>query len=281
MSIILLDGATGTQLQGAGLKPGEPPYLLNMRKPEKVAAVHRAYEDAGSHIVFSNTFSVSALSLRKTGYTVRDIVTRGVEIAKGAVVNAKVALDIGPLGYDIEDPDDMSEEPGVRQISEDSARSMFAEIIKYGTESGADIIDFETMYDLRELRLALEAAKDVSKLPIFATMTFERDGVTFMGATVAEFAALAEEMNLSAIGLNCSYGPDEIFPVFSQFKELTKLPLVAKPNAGLPNETGIYDMSPEEFAESMKPFIDGGASIIGGCCGTTPAFIAALRQVID
>jgi len=292
MSLILLDGAMGTQLINRGLKPGEQSFLMNMRNPQIVAEIHKAYEDAGSGIVYTNTFGVNTLSVRKSGYGVRDIVKSGVEIAKNAVSLAKAALDIGPLGFDIEfSPEDEEQDeedecdddnfnPSAPKITEESACGMYAEIIKAGADAGADIIIFETMFDLRELRLAVKTAHGICSLPIFATMTFEPDAHTFYGCSVSDLAGFAEEMKLEAVGLNCSYGPEEMFPVFSEFTELTNTPLIAKPNAGMPDEIGEYKLTPEEFANSMLKFAEAGAAYAGGCCGTSPAYISALRKVL-
>ncbi|MDR0917449.1 MAG: homocysteine S-methyltransferase family protein [Oscillospiraceae bacterium] len=269
-NIVLLDGAAGSALQNAGLRPGESSFVMNVRAPETVRELHRAYADAGSRVVYTNTFALNAISARKTGYSVRELVRSGVEIAKSVVGFGKVALDIGPIGLEIGDDDD--------QLSPDAAYAMFAEVVEIGAKAGADIVVIETMYDLDELKIALRAARESADLPVYVCMTFNTDGHTFLGVSVADFVAAVEEIGADAIGLNCSYGPSDIFPVFEQIAALTKLPLIAKPNAGLPDENGEYTLTPEEFARQMRPFIDAGAKYIGGCCGSTPAFITALRR---
>ncbi|MDR3309915.1 MAG: homocysteine S-methyltransferase family protein [Oscillospiraceae bacterium] len=276
MAIILLDGAMGTMLQQAGLKPGETSEVMNIRNPKAVLKIHRAYAEAGARMLYTNTLCANALNLRGSGLSVREVIASGIELAHKAG-DVKVALDVGPLGAVIAPPE---EKPEDGELSFDAAYNLYAEQVALGAENGADYIVVETQYDLLEVGIALAAARDAAKLPVLVTMTFDETGRTFSGATPEDFAAAAEKLGAVALGLNCSLGPDEVFPIFRTLAGLTKLPLIAKPNAGLPNSFGEYDASPEDFAEGMRPFVAAGAKFVGGCCGTTPAFIDALRRAL-
>ncbi|MDR3209642.1 MAG: homocysteine S-methyltransferase family protein [Oscillospiraceae bacterium] len=269
--LLFFDGAMGTMLQRRGLPPGERPDVMNLRAPDTVAAVHRAYREAGSDILCTNTFGANAPALAKTGYSVRDIVTAGVRIARGAAPDALIALDVGPLGAFISPAGELPFE---------AAAELFREQAEYGAAAGADLIAIETMMDLTELRAAITGARAGCALPIFATMSFETNGRTFAGCSARDFAAAAEELGVAALGINCSYLPDDIFPVFAELAGLTSLPLIAKPNAGLPDKDGAYTATPEAFAASMRAFTDAGAAIVGACCGSDPDYIRAMRALL-
>ncbi|MBR4622035.1 MAG: homocysteine S-methyltransferase family protein [Ruminococcus sp.] len=266
---VFLDGAMGTMLFEKGLAMGEVPEVLNLTKPDWIIDIHRQYAEAGSDIVYANTFGANAYKLKKTGRSVSEIVRAAIKNARQACekTGTLVALDVGPIGQLLEPAGTMSFE---------QAYDLFAEIIKAGRE--ADVIVFETMTDLHELKAALLAAKENSDLPVICTMTFEENRRTFTGCAVSSMAYTLEALGADAIGVNCSLGPKELYPIVEELASCTGLPLVIKPNAGLPDTvTGEYSITPEEFADLMTELIPLGAKIVGGCCGTSPAFIKALK----
>ncbi len=268
--LIFLDGAMGTMLQRAGLMPGELPELVALTNPDRLTAIHRQYIDAGADIVYANTFGANRRKLEKLGVTVEEVVRTAVAAAKKACEgsSAKVALDIGPLG-------ELLEPLGTLDFS--AAVDMFAELVRAGVKAGADLIAIETMTDLQEARAALIAAKENSALPVMVTMTFDENGRTFTGCTAASMAATLTGLGADAIGLNCSLGPKQLLPILRELCQCTPLPVIAKPNAGLPDPVdGHYDLSPADFAEAMAEAIEAGVSIVGGCCGTDPAYLRAL-----
>ena len=280
LGIIFYDGAMGTMLQKRGSKPGELPDLMNITAPDAVCEVHKLYIEAGSDIICTNTFGANSFALRDTGYTPEEIITAAVSIAKRAVKEAHaetgktsrsyIALDIGPIGQLLEPFGD---------LEVDEATRMFAQQAIAGEKAGVDFVAIETMGDLNEMEAAIKAVKENTKLPILATMTFDATGRTFMGVAVDDFAKLAEELGVSALGMNCSLEPAVMFPVAKKISEATSLPLIMKLNAGLPDgTTGIYSVNPEEFAKQMLPYRDIGLKIVGGCCGTSPEYIKALRD---
>ena len=254
-------------LQKNGLKPGQIPELLNITDPDMIRAVHRAYLKAGSRVIYSNTFGANRMKMEKTGYTVAEIVGAGVRIAKecAAETGAQAALDIGPLGV-------MLAPLGTMKFEE--AYDLFAEIAKAGAEAGADLVVIETMSDLYEAKAALLAAKETTGLPVFVTMSFDATGRTFTGCTPASMARTMEGLGADAVGVNCSLGPAEMTGIVREIRRNTSLPVIAKPNAGLPDPvTGAYNVGPEDFAQMMNALADAGAGILGGCCGTNPDYI--------
>lgn len=266
---LLLDGAMGTMLQKAGLRPGENGEIINCVHPEWVSAIHRAYIGAGSRVIYANTFGANRKKLSDTGFTVRQVVGRGIRIAREAArdTGARVALDIGPIGA-------LLEPLGTMPFEE--AYDIFAEMAEAGAD--ADLIVIETMTDLQEARAALLAAKEHSRLPVYVTMSFEAGGRTFTGCTLASMARTLDGLGADAVGINCSVGPRDMAPMIRELRRHTRLPLIAKPNAGLPDPVdGHYDLDAAGFAAAMEEVMRAGASIVGGCCGTDPAYIAALR----
>ena len=265
----------GTQLQAAGLPMGAMPELWNLTEPEKVTAVHRRYVEAGSRVLYTNTFGVNRLKATRCGRSVRELVEGGVRCARAAAQGepVRVALDIGPLGQ-------MLEPLGTLRFEE--ACDLFREIVVAGRDAGADLIVIETMADLYEMKAAVLAAKENSSLPVWATMTFEANGRTYTGTTVPAMGLTLSGLGVDAIGFNCSLGPQELLPLIRELRRWTDRPLILKPNAGLPDPaTGEYGIGPEEFAAALCPALREGVSILGGCCGTTPAFIRALREALD
>ena len=275
--IILLDGGMGTMLQAAGLPIGQLPELWNVTRPEAVTAIHRRYVEAGSRVLYTNTFGANRCKAAGCGRSVRELVEGGVRCARAAAEgrDVKVALDIGPTGRLLEPLGDLGFE---------EACEVFREIVAAGAEAGADLIVIETMSDLNEMRAAVLAAKENSSLPVWATMTFEATGRTFLGVTVGAMALTLTGLGVDALGFNCSLGPKELLGLVRELREWTALPLILKPNAGLPDPaTGEYHITPEEFAAELSQAPALGVSILGGCCGTTPEFIraaaAALRDL--
>ena len=263
---IFLDGAMGTMLQAGGLKLGERPEVLCITNPDEIFDIHKQYIDAGSNIVYANTFGANRHKLEGTGYSVDEVISAGIGIAKKACGNeAFAALDIGPIG-------ELLEPAGALTFEE--AYDIFKEMVVSGEKAGADLVVFETMTDLYEVKAAVLAAKENTNLPIFVTMTFEETGRTFTGCTVESMAAVLEGIGVDAMGINCSMGPKEILPLAQRLAKSTTLPIIIKANAGLPNPVdNTYDITAEEFGNLMKPYAESGIKIIGGCCGTTPEFI--------
>lgn len=272
---LILDGGTGTLLQSAGLAAGELPETWNILHPERIAAVHRAYFAAGSDIVCTNTFGANSLKYNgKNGnFSLSEIVTSAVRIA-GAERSAAdgerfIALDIGPLGKLLKPYGDLEFEEAV---------SIFAETVKIGAAAGVDLIYFETFSDTYELKAAIIAAKENCDLPIFATCAFDETGHLMTGADVPAVVALLEGLGVDALGANCGLGPDKMAPVIRDMLKYSSLPVIAKPNAGLPrNENGktVFDVTPPDFSADMKLLAEVGAGLLGGCCGTTPEHISA------
>ena len=270
--IILLDGAMGTMLQKAGLPAGALPETWNILHPEVVVGIQKQYVDAGSNIIFANTFGANRLKTAGCGYTVRELISAGVACAKKAAegTDTKVALDIGPIGQMLYP---------LGMLSFEEAYDIFREMVAAGAEAGADLVIFETMGDLREIKAGILAAREHSSLPIWATMTFEKSQRTFVGVSVPAMALTLGSLGVDAMGFNCSLGPKELLPMAEELTKWTDKPVILKPNAGLPDSaTGGYSITPEEFAGEVLKGLAQGIAIYGGCCGTDPGFIAALKE---
>ena len=269
---ILLDGAMGTLIQKSGVQYKSVPETLNITHPELIESFHKAYIDAGSDIVYANTFGANAYKLKESGYSVEEIISSAVKNAKKATegTNALVALDIGPIGQLVEP---------AGSLSFDEAYEYFKEEIIAGKD--ADIIVFETMTDLYELKAGVLAAKENSDTPVIATMTFERNGRTFTGVSPASMAVTLTGLGVDAVGVNCSLGPDELEGVVSEISKYTDLPIIIKANAGLPDpNSNEYDIMPDKFAQCVQNLLKYGVKIIGGCCGTTPEYIAEIANAV-
>ena len=273
--ITILDGAMGTMLQKSGLKLGERPELLSLSNPDTIKSIHKMYIEAGASLVYANTFGANPLKLKDTGACTDEVVKAAVKIAKEAAKElkdgtAKVALDIGPLG-------ELLEPAGTLKFED--AYENFKETVVAGENAGADVIVLETMTDLYEVKAAVLAAKENTKLPVMVSMTFEENGRTFTGCNVESFAVFANAIGIDAIGINCSLGPDEIYPLAKKLCENTDIPVFVKPNAGLPDPaTGEYYIDAKSFANSLRKYADIGVAAVGGCCGTTPEFIKVLNE---
>lgn len=269
--MLFLDGGMGTQLQENGLELGGIPEMLNFTNPELITSIHRRYIDAGSDIVYTNSFGANRFKMSHTDKSVSEIIKAAIKNAKKATegTNALVALDIGPIGQ-------LLEPTGSLKFEE--AYDIFKEQIIAGRDD-ADLIVFETMTDLYELKAGVLAAKENSDLPVFCTMTFEENMRTFTGCCIPSMAMTLEGLGVDAIGINCSLGPRELLPLVEELRKHTSLPLIVKPNAGLPDPvTNKYEITPEDFLSYMKQIVNAGASILGGCCGTTPAFIKIMKD---
>ena len=277
-NIVLFDGAMGTMLQNKGLKIGENPEIFGFENPEKLLEIHKEYLKSGSNIITTNTFGANELKLDKLGYKVEDIVDNAIKIAKLAIeqsdksIKRYVALDVGPIGEMLEP---------IGTMSFDRAYEVFKRQMVQGEKSGADIILIETMIDLYEAKAAVLAAKENTNLPVFLTMTFDENGRSFTGCMPESMVATIQGLGVDAIGVNCSLGPKKLIPIVEKICKISYVPIIVQANAGLPDiidGNAIYNIKEDEYLEGVKEFIQKGASIIGGCCGTTPNFI---RKISD
>ena len=279
--LFYLDGGTGTSLQAMGLVPGELPELWNLTHPQKIIELARTYFEAGSHAVLTNTFGANSLKFgEKNGLPALDEVVRAAvrcaktarDTAQGGQTNRFVGLDIGPLGRMLEPLGDLPFETAVE---------LFAEVVRAGTKEGVDFILIETMNDAYETKAAVLAAKENADLPVFVSNVYDENAKLMTGASPEAMAALLEGLRVDVMGINCSLGPDQMLQLLPRLSASTSLPLLVKPNAGMPrsrNGKTVYDVDEDHFAAVMKQVAEQGARIIGGCCGTTPAYI---RKMVD
>ncbi|MDR0855809.1 MAG: homocysteine S-methyltransferase family protein [Clostridiales bacterium] len=272
--IVVLDGAMGTELVKRGVALGEYPEGLNLTAPGIVRGIHQEYVGAGSRVLYANTFGANAVKLAGAHDAVA-LVKAGIALAREAAKTASqevfVAVDIGPTGQLID---------AFGTLSFDDAYKAFAEVAVAAQDAGADLAVVETMTDLSEMRAALLAVKENTSLPVLVTMTFDASGRTFTGVLPSAFALTASGLAADGVGVNCSLGPKELLPVVKEIAAYTDLPLVVKANAGLPDVQGAYAVNPADFAKEYKKFLALGASVVGGCCGTTPKHIAALVKAV-
>ena len=277
--LLFFDGGMGTLLQKEGLQPGELPEIWNIEQSDVIQNIHKSYFKAGSNIVLTNTFGANAIKFHSDTYSLRDVVERAVnnvrEAAKAAFDDKKeyyVALDVGPTGKLLKPMGDLAFE---------DAYDAFKEVMIYGEDAGVDLIHIETMSDTYEVKAAVLAAKENTKLPVFATLIFDEKGKLLTGGDVPSVVALLEGLRVDALGINCGMGPMQMIPILREIVKYTSLPIIVKPNAGLPKQKKgetYYDVSPELFAEALKEIVQNGACVIGGCCGTTPNHISAMVQ---
>ena len=270
---LVQDGAMGTLLQAQGLAAhGELPDLLNLANPDAITAIHAGYVAAGAEMITTNTFGSNAHKLSGKA-TVAEVYRAAADCARAAGARY-VAGGLGPVGELLEP---------LGTLSFDQAYDLFAEQVRAARDAGCDLILIETMTDLREMKAAVLAAKDHARLPIFASMTFGEDGRTFLG-TPPDVAAIAlSALGAHVLGVNCSLGPDELVPIAQTLVRFARCPVVVRPNAGLPHvEDGrtVYDVSPDAFAAAMERVLSFGVSVVGGCCGTTPAYIEKLAALV-
>ncbi len=277
--LVFFDGGMGTLLQSKGLKPGELPEVWNIEHRKEVQDIHRQYFEAGSEIVLANTFGANDLKFHDSKYDLEEIVRAAIDnvkvAAKEGVKDGRevyVALDVGPTGKLLKPMGDLSFE---------DAYEAFAQVMKYGESFGADLIHIETMSDTYEAKAAVLAAKENTSLPVFVTMIFDEKGKLLTGGDVPSVVAMLEGLRVDALGINCGMGPEQMMPILDEIMEYTSIPVVVKPNAGLPKQKDgevYYDVLPEEFAGLMEEIVKKGACVIGGCCGTTPEHIKAMIQ---
>ena len=270
---IILDGGMGTMLQARGLRPGDHPEIYGMEHPEIVEEIHRKYIEAGSNVIYANTFEANGHKLKGTGHTPTEVITANIRTARRAAGDSvKVALDVGPIG-------ELMEPLGTLTFEE--AYEVYKEMVIAGEKAGADLVVFETQTDLQEVRAGVFAARENTSLTVWTTMSFEESGRTFSGTAVASMACTLDALGVDAMGVNCSLGPKQLIPIIEEMITWTDKPIIVKPNAGLPDpSTGAYSIGPEEFAQQMRPYSELGVSIMGGCCGTDPEFIRNLSEVI-
>ena len=274
--LLFFDGAMGTMLQERGLQTGEIPELWNVTHEDVILDVHKQYLEAGCDIVKANTFGINPFKMESTGYTCEELTKKGIELAKRAIQEtgkkAYTAVDVGSLGKLLEPLGDLPFE---------EAYEAFKPVCIAGEEAGADLCLIETMNDTYEIKAAVLAAKENTSLPVVVTMVFDESGKLLTGADMEAAVAMLEGLRVDAIGLNCGFGPDVMKEFLPKLRQVCSLPIVVNPNAGLPvvvDGKTCFHVGPEEFAEIMTEIAEEGISVMGGCCGTTPAHIKALVE---
>ncbi len=280
--LLYFDGGMGTLLQSKGLKPGELPEAWNLTHAEELIDIHRQYIEAGSDIVLTNTFGANAVKFHDSEYGLEEIVRAAVaNVKKAAALGVQdgrkiyTALDVGPTGKLLKPMGDL----GFQEAYE-----AFGEVMRYGEAAGADLIHIETMSDTYEVKAAVLAAKENTDLPVTVTMIFDERGKLLTGGDVPSVIAMLEGLRVDALGINCGMGPRQMLPILEEIMKYVSIPVIVKPNAGLPKQRDkevYYDVSPEEFADTMEKVLELGACVIGGCCGTTPAHIRAMAKMAD
>jgi len=267
-NLSFLDGGMGTMLMR-----GEPfagaPELLNLTQPQRLIDIHRAYLAAGASAIYANTFGANRYKLEGSGYTVAEVVAAGIANARKAAdeFGAFVGLDIGSCGQLL---------APAGPLSFDDAYEVFAEIVQ--ASAGADFVVIETMSDLAEMRAAVLAARENTDLPVICSMTFTEGMKTFYGCDVRAMALSLEALGVDAVGINCSLGPEKILPIAAELAQHTRLPVFAKPNAGMPDAEGHHHLSPADFAALCAGYAEAGVAVLGGCCGTEPETIRLLKE---
>ena len=276
--VVLLDGATGSNLMKAGLPRGVSAEQWVTEHPDVLQELQRAYVEAGSKIVYAPTFAANRISLANFGLEsqVEQLNTRLVKISREAVEGrAFVAGDLTTTGQLMEPKGDMTYE---------KLYHAYQEQVRALADAGADLLVAETMLSVEETIVALDAAQSVCQLPVMCTLSLEADGTAMYGGSAVEAVVSLQEMGAAAVGLNCSVGPDQLESVVRNMKEAATVPVIAKPNAGMPsiNEKGeaVYSMNEDDFARYTKILVEAGAGIVGGCCGTTPDYIRKLVQIL-
>ena len=257
-------------VQAAGLPPGKDPTDWNVENPAAVAGVHRAYAEAGADIVLANTFGANRLKYHGA-YSLDELISSAISLAKSS--GARVALDIGPTGRLLKPAGD---------LDFGAAYDAFAEMVRLGVAAGADLVFVETMGDTRELKAAVLAAKLNSTLPVYASVALDESGKLLTGASVECVATLLESLGVDAYGFNCGLGPDKMLPFVERLAKVSTKPIIVKANAGMPKIVDgktVFTVGPDEFASYAAKLVEAGASIVGGCCGTTPAHIKAVASL--
>ena len=277
-NILIFDGAMGTMLQQYGLKIGESTEVFGFENRDKLMKIHKLYLEAGANVITTNTFGANEVRLKKTGYSVEEIIDNAVKIAKKAVEESDktkprfVALDLGPIGEMLEP---------IGNLSFEKAYEIFKIQAIQGEKSGADLAIIETMIDLNEAKASVLAVKENTKLPVFCTMTFDENGRSFTGCTPEDMVETLEGLGVDAIGVNCSLGPKQLLQIVKRVAKISKVPIIVQSNAGLPqiiDNKAIYNIDLEEFYKYVERFVKLGVTIIGGCCGTTPEYIKKISN---
>jgi len=267
---VLLDGAMGTMLMKRGLQPGRLPESMCLEHPQAVTDIHKAYLEAGSRVVYTNTFGANAPRLARAGLTVEQVVSAAVACARRAAepCGGLVALDLGPTGQMVEP---------MGSLTFEEACELYAAQVRAGVQAGADLAVIESMTDLYETKAALLAVKEHSSLPVLCSMSFESSLRTYTGCHVDCMVITLEDLGADAVGANCSAGPVQLQPVAAALLERAAGPVLVKPNAGLPvtrpDGTQGYDIGSGEFARCLARFAAQGAALVGGCCGTDPDYL--------
>ena len=275
-NILIFDGAMGTMLQKLGLNNSDLPEELNILESEKIINIHKKYIEAGAKVITTNTFGANEIKLKQSKFSVESIIDKAIDNVKKAKGNKEIliALDIGPIGQ-------LLEPMGTLKFEE--AYEIFKRQIIQGQKSGADIILIETMTDLYEAKAAILAAKENTNLPIFCTMTFEKNKRTFTGCTPLSMILTLEGLGVDALGVNCSLGPNELDDIVDEIIKYSSIPIMVQPNAGLPTiKEGktIYNVKPKKFAAFQRSIVEKGVRIVGGCCGTTDEFIREIVYIL-
>ena len=268
--LLFFDGGMGTLLQKEGMQPGELPETWNIEKPEIIRKIHASYVEAGSQIILTNTFGANRIKYHGSSYSLKQVIEAAVENVRSVSKDIYVAMDVGPTGKLLKPMGDLSFE---------EAYETFKEVMVYGANAGVDLIHIETMSDTYEVKAAVLAAKENTDLPVFATLIFDENGKLLTGGDVPSVVALLEGLRVDALGINCGMGPEQMLPILKEIASCTSLPIVVKPNAGLPKQKNgqtYYDITPEKFSLALKELVKAGACVIGGCCGTTPEHIRAM-----
>ena len=275
--VILLDGATGSNLRKAGMPVGVSTELWVLEHPEVIQKLQREYAEAGSQIIYAPTFSANRISLAMHDFQgdIRKLNADLVNITKEAVGGkAYVAGDMTTTGKMLEPTGELSYQE-LMEVYQEQAKALY--------EAGVDLIVAETMLSVDETVVLLDAVQSVCDLPVMCTLTVEADGTALFGGNAVEAVETLQEMGAVAVGLNCSLGPDQLEAVVASMKRAAHVPVIAKPNAGMPvmDEFGMahYNMAPEQFAASMQKMIAAGAGVVGGCCGTDPSYIKRLSEM--
>ncbi len=283
--VVLMDGATGSNLRKAGMPVGVCTEQWVLEHPEIIVELQRAYAEAGSRIVYAPTFSANRISLAMHGLQDRlaELNTELAKLTKKTVAEARTGGDRVYVAGDVTTTGKMLEPRG--DVTYQELYEVYQEQIRVLCDAGVDLIGAETLMSVEEAQVILDAAQSVCDLPVLCTLTLEADGNALFGGNAVELVETLQEMGASAVGLNCSVGPDQLESVVASMKSVARIPVVAKPNAGMPvmDEQGMahYSMGPEQFAASMMRLVDAGAQIIGGCCGTDPGYIGELRRLLS
>lgn len=277
--LVFIDGAMGTFLQESGLKSGELPESMNIRNPALITEIHKAYIETGCDVLTANTFGANRIKLHGTGYEVEEIVSAALlhaKVARESVKNTKkcyIALDIGPTGKLLEP---------FGELAFEAAYEAYTEQAMAGEKYGADLVIIETMTDTYEMKAAILAVKENTSLPVFATFSFDEKGKLLTGGDIACAVALLEGLGVDALGINCGLGPKKMKKFIQKISQVSSLPVIITPNAGMPvlvDGKTVFEVTPEDFAADMMEMVLGGAQILGGCCGTTPAHLKKMIEL--